>query len=397
MKKSPLVPIFLIVFIDLLGFGLILPLLPFYAESYGASEAVVGLLIASYAAMQFIGAPILGRLSDRWGRRPVLLISQLGTFLGFILLGFANTLWLLFAARIIDGISGANLSTAQAYISDVTDESNRAKGLGLIGAAFGLGFILGPALGGWLSRFGYDVPAFVAAGLSALTIVLTFFMLHEPERKASAARREFSVKALKRAVANPAVATLLSMVFTFSVAFAMFQTSFALFAQSRFDFGAERTGLVLAYVGVLSVIVQLGLVGRLVKKFGEKQLAVISVASLAVGLALMGLVQSPLALLAVMPIVSFGGGATTPVLTSLLTKSVNRAETGGILGVSASVESLSRVIAPIVGNALLIFSDALPAFLGAAILLITVALALRLRGSAPNTPVYVPVNVSGED
>src|SRR5512136_2377508 len=202
MKKSPLLPIFLIVFIDLLGFGLILPLLPFYAKSFGASELTVGLLLASYSLMQFIGAPVLGRLSDRYGRRPILLVSQFGTFIGFMILGFANALWMLFLSRIIDGISGANISTAQAYIADVSDEKNRAKNFGLIGAAFGLGFIIGPAVGGFLSRFGYQVPAFAAAGLSLLSMVLTYFMLHEPERKATA-RRDFSWTALQRAFAHP--------------------------------------------------------------------------------------------------------------------------------------------------------------------------------------------------
>jgi len=154
MKNKPLASIFLIVFIDLLGFGLILPLLPYYAESFGASDTVVGFLVASYAAAQLVGAPLLGRLSDRFGRRPILLVSLLGTLLSFLLLGFAKTLWVLFAARIFDGITGGNISVAQAYISDVTDEKSRAKGLGMIGAAFGLGFIFGPATGGFLSQWG---------------------------------------------------------------------------------------------------------------------------------------------------------------------------------------------------------------------------------------------------
>ena len=397
MKKSPLLPIFLIVFIDLLGFGLILPLLPFYAEKFGANELVVGLLIASYSAMQFIGAPILGRLSDRWGRRPVLLVSQVGTFAGFILMGVANSLPILFLSRIIDGLSGANLSTAQAYISDVTDESNRAKSLGMIGAAFGLGFILGPAIGAWLSQFGYGTVAFVAAGLSAVTMVLTYFMLPEPEHKGSAARRAFSLAALKQAVAHPLVGSLLAMTFTFSVSLAMFQTSFALFAKSRLGFDTQSTGFVLAYVGVLSVIVQLGIVGRLVKKFGEKQLIAITVSVLALGLVLMSLVQSVAGLLVVMPLLSLGGGASTPVLTSLITKSVDRSEVGGILGVSTSVDSLSRIIAPIVGNALLVFSDALPSLLGAAILMITLFFAIRLRGQSDAQLVYVPIPVKTDE
>ena len=398
MKKSPLLPIFLIVFIDLLGFGLILPLLPYYAESFGASELTVGLLLASYSLMQFIGAPVLGRLSDRYGRRPILLISQFGTFVGFLLLGFATTLWMLFLSRIIDGISGANLSTAQAYIADITDEKNRAKSFGLIGAAFGLGFIIGPAVGGFLSQFGYHVPAFFAAGLSLLTMILTFFMLPEPQRKSNALR-EFSVKALKQAFGHPTVGILLSMVFTFGLAFAMFQTSFALFASARFGFNVQQTALVLTYVGILSVIMQLVVVKRVVKRLGENRSIVVTMSALALGLVLMAAVQNPLMLIVVMPILSFGGGVTTPVLTSLISKSVDRAEIGGMLGISTSVDSMSRVIAPILGNALLNFGSAWPSMVGAAILLIPIGLALRLRGrmqnlSANAQPAYAPVTIN---
>jgi len=163
MNNKKLVSVILVVFIDLLGFSLILPLLPYYAATFGANGFVTGLLVASYAAMQFVGAPLLGRMSDRYGRRPVLLLSIAGTSIGFLVLGFANALWMLFASRIIDGLTGGNLSVAQAYISDVTDAKDRAKGLGLVGAAFGLGFIIGPVSGGLLSQWGYAVPAFAAA------------------------------------------------------------------------------------------------------------------------------------------------------------------------------------------------------------------------------------------
>jgi len=389
MKKSPLLPIFLIVFIDLLGFGLILPLLPFYAKSFGANELTIGLLLASYSLMQFIGAPVLGRLSDRYGRRPILLISQLGTFVGFIMLGFANGLGMLFASRIVDGVSGGNISTAQAYIADISDEKNRAKNFGLIGAAFGLGFIMGPAMGGFLSQFGYQVPAFAAAGLSFLSMALTFFLLHEPERKAPASR-EFSVKALKRAFAHPTIGILLTMVFTFGLAFAMFQTSFALFASARFGFDVQQTALVLTYVGVLSVIMQLVVVKRVVKRLGENRSIMVTMASLALGLVLMAAVQNPWMLIVVMPILSFGGGVTSPVLTSLISKSVDRAEVGGMLGISTSVDSLSRVAAPILGNALLAFGSGLPSLVGAAILVIPIALAARLRGRMQSLPVNGP-------
>jgi MFS transporter, DHA1 family, tetracycline resistance protein len=302
-----------------------------------------------------------------------------------LMLGFANGLAMLFLSRIVDGISGANISTAQAYIADISDEKNRAKNFGLIGAAFGLGFIIGPAVGGFLSQFGYHVPAFFAAGLSLLTIVLTYFMLPEPEHKTNA-RREFSVKALKRAFAHPTVGILLAMVFTFGLAFAMFQTSFALFAAVRFGFDVQQTALVLTYVGVLSVVMQLVVVKRVVKRLGENRSIVITLAALALGLVLMAAVQNPWMLIVVMPILSFGGGVTTPVLTSLISKSVDRAEVGGMLGISTSVDSMSRVVAPIMGNALLGFGSALPSLVGAAILVIPIGLALRLRGRMQNLP-----------
>ena len=179
MQKSRLTTIFLVVLVDMLGFSLILPLLPYYAETFGATPTIVGLLVASYAAAQMIGAPLLGRFSDRFGRRPVLLISIFGTFVGFILLGVGGSLLILFISRMLDGLTGGNITVAQAYITDVTDEKNRAKGLGMIGAAFGLGFILGPAAGGLLSTYGYAVPSFVAAALALINLVAVFFFLPE--------------------------------------------------------------------------------------------------------------------------------------------------------------------------------------------------------------------------
>jgi len=216
--------------------------------------------------------------------------------------------------------------------------------------------------------------------------VLTYFMLPEPEHKSNA-RREFSVKALKRAFAHPTIGILLTMVFTFGLAFAMFQTSFALFAASRFGFDVQQTALVLTYVGVLSVVMQLVVVKRVVKRVGENRAIVITLASLALGLVLMAAVQSPLLLIVVMPILSFGGGVTTPVLTSLISKSVDRTEVGGMLGISTSVDSMSRVVAPILGNALLVFGSGLPSLVGAAVLLIPIALAVRLRGRMQGLPV----------
>ena len=277
MDKRRLVTVFVIVFVDLLGFGLILPLLPFYADAYGASPFVVGLLAASYAAAQFVGAPVLGRLSDRYGRRPILLISIAGTVVGFLLLGLAEPLGralagdsseattnaiilaILFLSRILDGVTGGNISVAQAYITDVTDEENRARGLGLIGAAFGLGFIIGPALGGALSAGGrYAVPAFVAAAIAALNWFAVLFWLPESlteETKAELAKQParsiLSVRELVNALKRPRFGPLLNVRFFYGLAFATFTGVFALYAQYRLQLDSTGTGYILAYVGLL--------------------------------------------------------------------------------------------------------------------------------------------------
>ena len=359
MDKKRLFSILLVVFIDLLGFSLILPLLPYYAETFGASEFVTGLLIAVYALMQLIGAPLLGRFSDRYGRRPILLISVFGTFIGFLLFGLATTLWMLFAARIFDGLTGGNLSVAQAYISDVTDAKNRAKGLGLIGAAFGLGFIIGPATGGVLSQYGYNVPAFVAAGLALINFILIYAWLPESLTKEKmeqiGAQKQPSVTldALVTALKRPFTGSLLITRFFFSLAFSIFQTIFALYALAKFNLSARDTGFVLTYVGVLSVIVQGFLVGRLATRFREDHLITFAVALMAVSLLGWALAPSVFWLLVVLTPTSLSGGILNTLLSSTLTKAVQPQEIGGILGLSTSIESSTRIIAPILGGALL--------------------------------------------
>lgn len=358
MKNKPLFSIFLIVFIDMLGFGLILPLLPYYAETFGASDTMIGLLVASYAAAQLVGAPLLGRLSDRFGRRPVLLLSLFGTLVGFLLLGFAKTLWLLFAARILDGLTGGNISVAQAYISDVTDAKNRAKGLGLIGAAFGLGFIVGPASGGLLSQWGYAVPAFAAAGLVTVNLLMVALWLPEslpPQKREAAAvkRPAVTLSALLDALKRPFTGPLLITRFFFGLAFAIFQTIFALYALRRFNLGARETGFILAYVGILSVLVQGGLVGRLSQRFRDDVLIFASVGIMALSLLGWALTPSVTVLLIVLAPTAFSGGVLNTVLSSALTKAVQPQEIGGILGLSTSIESATRVIAPTLGGLLL--------------------------------------------
>ncbi len=376
MKNSRLITIFAIVFVDLLGFGLILPLLPFYAESYGASAVIVGLLVASYAAAQLVGSPLLGRLSDRYGRRPVLLLSVFGTFLGFLLLGFAPAIGkglaahiapqaanaliisVLFFSRILDGLTGGNISVAQAYIADVTDEQNRARGLGLIGAAFGLGFIIGPAAGGALSQWGYNIPAFVAAAIASLNLLAIYFLLPESltsERRAAMAlnkRPPFTLKALVQALNRPKVGPLLHLRFVYGMAFATFQTIFSLYAQS-IGLSSQTTGYVLAYVGLLSVIVQGGLIGLLTRRFRENWLIITGLWLMSGSLLAWSFTSQLWVLLLVIIPLSLSGGVLNTVLQSAISKSVSAEEVGGTLGIAASLEAISRVIAPSVGGFLL--------------------------------------------
>ena len=358
MNNKRLFSIILVVFIDLLGFSLILPLLPYYAETFKANQTVTGILIASYALMQLIGAPILGRLSDRFGRRPVLLVSVFGTFLGFLLLGFANALWMLFASRILDGITGGNLSVAQAYISDVTDEKSRSKGLGMVGAAFGLGFIIGPVTGGLLSQWGYAVPAFAVAAISLINLILIYAWLPESltEEKRSQMtekRPAVTLQALIVAFQRPFTGSILITRFFFGLAFAIFQTIFSLYALAKFNLSARDTGFVLTYVGVLSVIVQGFLVGRLTSRYREDLLITASVILMGISLLGWALAPSLLWLYIIMTPTALSGGLLNTLLSSTLTKAVAPQEIGGILGLSSAVESATRIIAPLLGGVLL--------------------------------------------
>ncbi|HVP22054.1 MAG TPA: MFS transporter [Anaerolineaceae bacterium] len=376
MRNSRLLTIFLIVFVDLLGFSLILPQLPYYAESFGAIPVIIGLLVASYAAAQLIGAPLLGRLSDRIGRRPVLLLSVTGTFLGFILLGLAVPLGrllaglassqsanafiiaVLFFSRILDGLTGGNLTVAQAYITDVTDEANRAKSLGLIGAAFGLGFILGPAAGGVLSQWGYNVPAFTAALVSALNLLAIFFFLPEsltPERRENMVthqRPPFTFKALLAVLSRPNVGPLLHVRLFYGLAFATFQSIFSLFAQS-IGLSSQTTGFVLAYVGLLAVITQAGLIGPLTRRFRETWLITTGLWVMGISLLAWAFTTQLWPLLVVILPLALSGGMLNTVIQSSISKSVSQDEVGGILGISTSLEALTRVFAPTVGGFLL--------------------------------------------
>lgn len=361
MKKRSLLPLFLIVFVDLLSFSFILPLIPSIATGYGLTPIQVGVLLAMFPVGQVFGAPVLGRLSDRYGRKPILFLSVFGSFLSMLVLGFSTSIAFIFIARLTDGLTGANITIAQSYISDVTTPENRAKGLGIIGAAFGLGFIFGPAFGGLLSQtsFGYHLPAFVAASFSFLNLILITFIL--PESLDKEARQNmkrspgsrFSFKVLMEALNRPKVGPLLHSRVFYSVAHGIFQTIFTLYAQQRLGLDSQSTGLVLGYVGLLAVLVQGVAIGRLTKAFSEEQLIIGS--SLVLSLSYVGWALTPnlITLLLVLIPISIASSVLNTVLRSSLTKSVSREEIGGILGLSTSLESMTNIVTPLVGGFLI--------------------------------------------
>jgi DHA1 family tetracycline resistance protein-like MFS transporter len=363
LLKSPLLPIFLIVSVDVLGLTIILPLLPFYAERFGASPAVVGLLVSTYAFCQLIAGPMLGRMSDHMGRRPLLLVSQVGTFVGFLILAYANALWIVFLSRVIDGLTAGNLSLAQAYISDVTKPEERSKSFALIGIAFGMGFLIGPGISGYLSQFSYQYPIFAAAGLSATSILATYFLLpsSKPQAADAATPRKFTVLDwgnYVRYFRQPDLGPRLWQFLAFALAFSMFMSGFPLFAERRFEwhghpFGPKEVGYVYAYLGVLGVILQGGLIGRLVKTFGELRLVRVGFLCGLVGLIALGFTYSIPLLLVFTAVSSSGTGVVRPVLTSLITQKAGRSEQGVVLGLTQSLNSIAAIVAPAVGGFLI--------------------------------------------
>lgn len=359
-NRSVLTLLFLFVFVDVLGFSLILPLLPYYAATFGATAEVVGLLLGANALTQLLGAPILGRLSDRFGRKPLLLVSLAGTVVGFLMLGLARSLAMLFASRVVDGFLGGNISLAQAYISDVTEGKERSKGFGLIGAAFGLGFIIGPALGGTLAAGGnYGLPALVAAGLSTLNLLGVLLRLpeslppEERERRKKEPRADFSLRALWEALGLPCVGPLLQTQLFYSLAFTIFETIFSLFALKRLGLDARSTSYVLTYVGILVVLVQGVGIRLLVRRFTDKQLVFGGSALLALSLLAWAFSPSLGVLLVVLAPLSLASGVLRVSVNTALTRSVWPEEVGGALGLSAALGSLTRIVAPTVGGFLL--------------------------------------------
>jgi DHA1 family tetracycline resistance protein-like MFS transporter len=359
---KPLIIIFLTILIDLIGFGIVIPVLPYYVsgDAFNATPFQLGLLVASFSIMQFFFAPIFGSISDKYGRRPVLFFSLLGTSAGFLMVGLATALWMIFAGRILDGITGGNISTAQAYIADVTTRKNRAKGMGLVGAAFGLGFVLGPAIGGILSKYGHHVPFLFAGALAFLNAIALYLFLPESINKKYRSPSRFRVNRfaeLFESLSSGRFRTISIVNFLNITAFSIMTTSFALYTMYRFDYDAEQNGYLFAYIGVLAVIVQGGVFGRLASKFGESALVVTGCLLLTASLFAVPFVgrQSgglPILLLG-MAFFSLGNSFAAPALSSLASKIASEDEQGKTLGLMQSGGSLARAVGPLVAGLLL--------------------------------------------
>ncbi|MFA5910055.1 MAG: MFS transporter [Vicinamibacterales bacterium] len=347
---SPLVIIFLTVFIDLLGFGIIIPLLPFYAESFGASAFTIGLLGTSFSLMQFLFSPIWGRWSDKIGRKPIIMLGLMGSCLSYLALALATSLPMIFFARIIGGIAGANIPTAQAYIADVTTPENRARGMGMVGAAFGLGFIFGPAIGGLLSRISPEAPMWFASALCLGNFTAAWFLLPESRRVSSATMTLGRLEAFKHALTKPALVLLLALYFLVTAAFSGFEATFALFSEARYGFTAASIGFLFAFIGVVLATIQGVLVHKVVKRVGEARLIPAAIFCIALGIGMVPFAWSVPTLLVALFVLAVGMGFNNPSLTSMVSRLSDANDQGGTLGLASSLASLGRVVGPAWGG-----------------------------------------------
>ncbi|MGB1252915.1 MAG: MFS transporter [Candidatus Promineifilaceae bacterium] len=422
-----ILPIIFIIFVDLMGLTILIPVLPYYALSFNAGPATIGLLGAAYPLMQLLGGPVLGSLSDRFGRKPVLAVAQVGTFLSLLMLGFSNALWLIFLARVLDGITGANIATVQSAIADVTTPKTRSQGLGLVGAAFGLGFIIGPVISGLalaLSGSNYSAPAFVASGFAFVSIILTTFVFQEtlpPEkRNQSKQSRGLSFGRISDGLRNPVIGTFFLLLLLQQTVFGAFQLMFAPFTLNRLGLNSVGNVIVFVLFGIISVVVQGGLIRKLTDRFGERRLIISGLSSLALGLFLMGLtpqlavpwysqdalieelqqgqetattnrdqlallpetdpngISALIFLLMTVPLVGFGTSVVQPSVNSLLTQSVSPQEIGATLGLGAAFLSLGNVVGPLWGGAAFDFiAPGAPFMIGGVVIAMMVPLAIR--------------------
>ena len=390
MKSNRLILVlFLTVFIDVIGIGIIIPLLPFYAKHFGASPATITLLFSCFSLMQFLFSPFWGSLSDRMGRRPILLISIAGSCLSYLWCGLANSLWMLFASRLLAGFMGGTIVTAQAYISDITTPDNRAKGMGMIGASFGLGFTLGPAIGGLLAgsnteQVNYQLPLLAASGLSLLAFIFAFFTLPKLNQQTSEKPIK-TIPVLKRlsglieTLKSPLINVLIGVFFLIGLGLVGVQTILALWLESQFVWGPLQVGYLLMFCGVLATILQAQMIGILNKRFGEVNLLVAGLIILGMGLFLMPFSTSLILLLGAMSCLTIGESLSKTATRSLLSQLAEPHETGKILGIAQSASSLGTIAGPsLAGFAFVVIGQNSPFFNAAFLILIAIIFCLSI-------------------
>lgn len=382
--------ILITVFIDMLGLGILIPILPFVVRQFSPSAFTVGLLSMSFATFQFVAAPILGRLSDQHGRRPLLLLSLFGSGIGYVIFGFANSLAMLFAGRIIDGITGGNVSIAQAYIADVSKPEDRAKTFGLLGAAFGMGFILGPAIGGAVAhRWGLAAPALLAAALAFANTIYGFFVLPETHpiekrRTADVSARSLSpIGGVIRAMQHKELGRIFLAIFIFNCAFSGLQSNFGLFALVRYNWGPQQTALLFSLIGIIGALTQAVIVRKLVLKFRDRSIAAAGMWIQTVSYSLFAFVERAWVLWPASALTSFGAGVTQPTMTSIVSRAVDETEQGVMMGTTQSIVALTRIVGPLwAGFSFDWLGPGAPYWTGA--ILITIA-AVLVSSSHPKT------------
>jgi MFS transporter, DHA1 family, tetracycline resistance protein len=380
-RQASLGILFLVVFVDLLGFGMVIPVMPIYAEHLGASEAATGWLSTGYSLMQFVFAPVWGRLSDRIGRRPVLLLSIAMTAVAFLLYGVAASFALLLVSRLFAGAATANIAIAQAYVADVTPPEGRARGMGMIGAAFGLGFVFGPAVGALLAGWSLSAPGFAAAALSAVNLVGAYFLLPEPAQHVAATRTRGRFQALIDELRKPGIRRILAIYLVVTLAFSAMEATYAFLAQRHFGLTDRQVGWLFAYIGVIVVAVQGGLIGPLTRAFGEKRLLVAGTLLQGAALAALPFAHGVGGLLAASAPLAFGSGMSNPSMMSLLSRFSRAEDQGGTLGIGQSASALGRIIGPLAGTTSFAAWHAAP-YVGGAVLMAGAA-AVASTVSAP--------------
>lgn len=380
-NRSTLPILFSVIIIDLIAFGIVIPVLPAYAKDLGESAVILGVLLSTHAALQFIFAPIWGRLSDRIGRRPVMLVSMAGTSASMVILGLADSLEGLLLARVLSGTFSANISVATAFVADVTAEEERTRFMGMVGASFGIGFILGPALGGGLAWLGHGVPMFFAAGLALLNCLWAAFALHEPPaREDDVAPPRGLIQALQSAVSDPVAARLCLTNLLFTVAVAQLESTFFYFMNDRFGFDLSQVAFILVAMAILMAGIQGGGIRALAQRFGERTLLISGLVLLALAFPVIPLMGGIVLLMIPLSVSAVGRAVSQPPMTSIVSTRAAQQNRGTLMGAFQSSAALARIVGPLLAGTLYIYSEAAPFYLASGLFFLAALVARGVRG-----------------